>query len=54
MTSSAQEIEQKLKIPLRCSMHSVVLVAEFTNFYDEQKALEFNSETKPFNEHLVQ
>ena len=34
-------------------MHSVVLVAEFTNFYDEHKALEFNSENKPFNEHLV-
>ena len=30
----------------------MVLVAEFTNFYNESKALDFN-ETKSFNEHLV-
>lgn len=34
-------------------MYSVVLVTEFTNFYDEQKALEFNNMEKPFNEYLV-
>lgn len=34
-------------------MHSVVLVAEVTKFYNESKALDFN-ETKFYNEHLVQ
>ena len=50
--SSQLDGEQKLKIPLRCNIHSVVLVAEFTSFYDEAKALQFN-EVKSYNEHLV-
>ena len=45
--------KNQLQVPLRCEMHSVVLVAEVTKFYNESKALDFN-ETKFYNEHLVQ
>ena len=34
-------------------MNSVILVAEFTNFYEETTELEFGN-SKLYNEHLVQ